>query len=361
MATVAALNALADAVSTGPIAADARDRRAAMSLRVAMTTCCTRRAACTSPSADAEAVRDVSFTIAAGESVGLVGESGSGKTLTCRSVLGVLPPGVRGHRRLESTLGGDRADRAAAGAAGPRVRGTRLGAVFQDPASYLNPSLTVGRQLAEQLRRTRRLSRGRAARPAAIELLRAVGLRDPRRRVPAVPARAVRRHAAAGPDRDRGRRRTAAARRRRGDHRARRRRPGRDARPARRACAERTGWRCCWSATTSRSSPRSATGCRAVRRRDRRVRPDRGGASRTRGTRTPRRCCGSRRSATGSGATSTSSPGRRRRPGRRRPAAGSRRGARTRVDACRTGTIAVTDGGAMRPGVEQLELAGVAA
>jgi peptide/nickel transport system ATP-binding protein len=125
------------------------------------------------------AVHDVSFTLARGESVGLVGESGSGKSLTCRSVLGVLPTGC------ETSAG-----RAVLGGEAPveltaltrrqwdTVRGSRLGAVFQDPASYLNPSLTVGRQLAEQLRVKQGLSR-RAAHARAVELFTDVGLHRP--------------------------------------------------------------------------------------------------------------------------------------------------------------------------------------
>jgi peptide/nickel transport system ATP-binding protein len=124
-----------------------------------------------------EAVRDVSFTIDRGESVGLVGESGSGKTLTCRAVLGVLPPGVAvtgGGIHLGEDLDLTRLDRRGWDA----VRGNRLAAVFQDPASYLNPSLTVGRQLAEQLRLKRRLPRAQT-RAAAVDLLAAMGLRRP--------------------------------------------------------------------------------------------------------------------------------------------------------------------------------------
>lgn len=121
-----------------------------------------------------EAVRQVSFTVHRGESLGLVGESGSGKTLTCRAVLGVLPPGVAvTGGRVE--LGGT--DLTALDRKGwDRVRGNRIAAVFQDPASYLNPSLTVGRQLAEQLRRKRGLPRGET-RAAAVELLAAMGIR----------------------------------------------------------------------------------------------------------------------------------------------------------------------------------------
>jgi peptide/nickel transport system ATP-binding protein len=124
----------------------------------------------------AEAVRDVSFSIAAGETVGIVGESGSGKTLVCRSILGVLAPGVRvgaGSVTLDGDVLTELTPRG-----WQRVRGRALGAVFQDPASYLNPSLTIGRQLAEQLRNTRNVHR-RVVRAEAIDLLRAVGLRDP--------------------------------------------------------------------------------------------------------------------------------------------------------------------------------------
>ncbi|WP_082526287.1 ABC transporter ATP-binding protein [Kitasatospora sp. MBT63] len=123
-----------------------------------------------------EAVRDVSFTVRRGEALGLVGESGSGKTLTCRSVLGLPAPGVRvsaGRIDLGST------DLTAlTGRQWQQVRGSRLGAVFQDPGSYLNPALTVGRQLGEPLRLRLGISRAEARR-RAVDLFAAVGLRDP--------------------------------------------------------------------------------------------------------------------------------------------------------------------------------------
>ena len=98
----------------------------------------------------AAAVRSASFTVHRGEAVGLVGESGSGKTLTCRAVLGVLPSGctVTGG---QISLDGD--DLASFSTKEWRaLRGTRIGAIFQDPAAYLTPSIPVGRQLAEVLR-----------------------------------------------------------------------------------------------------------------------------------------------------------------------------------------------------------------
>jgi peptide/nickel transport system ATP-binding protein len=105
-----------------------------------------------------------------------VGESGSGKTLTCRAILGALATGsvlTAGSIALEgdSIVG-----------LSPRewrhLHGTKLAAVFQDPASYLNPSVSVGHQLAEVLRVKLGLSR-RDAHARAIELFRNVELKDP--------------------------------------------------------------------------------------------------------------------------------------------------------------------------------------
>lgn len=126
------------------------------------------------------AVQDVSFEIGRGESVGLVGESGSGKTLTCRAVLGLLPAtGQVDQGRIVLGSGAEAVELTGARrTTWNAVRGVRLGAVFQDPASYLNPSLTVGHQLAEQLRVKRGLSRADAHR-RTVELFTEVGLHDP--------------------------------------------------------------------------------------------------------------------------------------------------------------------------------------
>lgn len=125
------------------------------------------------------AVREVSFSIHRGEAVGLVGESGSGKTLTCRSVLGLLPEsGEIDAGRIVLGEGDASVDLTRAKRqVWDQVRGSRVGAVFQDPGSYLNPGITVGHQLVEQLRVRAGLSR-REASEKSINLFREVGLHN---------------------------------------------------------------------------------------------------------------------------------------------------------------------------------------
>ncbi|GHB57298.1 hypothetical protein GCM10010377_55440 [Streptomyces viridiviolaceus] len=123
-----------------------------------------------------EIVHGVSFDLPPGRTVGIVGESGSGKTLTCRATLGILPP----HFEVsDGTIEIDGTDISTlTPARWTELRGATISAVFQDPASYLNPSVRVGAQIAEVLRVKRGLKR-REARERAVELLRAVHLRDP--------------------------------------------------------------------------------------------------------------------------------------------------------------------------------------
>ncbi|WP_019063671.1 ABC transporter ATP-binding protein [Streptomyces prunicolor] len=123
-----------------------------------------------------EIVHGVNFTLTPGRSVGIVGESGSGKTLTCRATLGILPA------HFEVTGGSIEIDgqdiSGLSSAQWTALRGATISAVFQDPASYLNPSIRVGAQIAEVLKVKKGLKRGEARRQA-IDLLHAVHLRDP--------------------------------------------------------------------------------------------------------------------------------------------------------------------------------------
>lgn len=123
-----------------------------------------------------EVVHGVSFDLTPGKVVGIVGESGSGKTLTCRAALGILPAHFEVVGGAIEIGGTDIA--ALTPVRWTALRGATISAVFQDPASYLNPSLRIGRQVAEVVRVKKGLGR-RAARERVLGLLRAVHLRDP--------------------------------------------------------------------------------------------------------------------------------------------------------------------------------------
>ncbi|MFD8324220.1 ABC transporter ATP-binding protein [Streptomyces lydicus] len=126
------------------------------------------------------ALDGVDLTLAPGEALGVVGESGCGKTMTALSVLGLLPPGgrVTGGRILF-----DGADLAAAPERVLRgIRGNTVGMVFQDPLTSLNPTLTLGAQVAEPLLLHRKVSRAEAWAKAE-ETLRLVGLPRPAERL----------------------------------------------------------------------------------------------------------------------------------------------------------------------------------
>jgi peptide/nickel transport system ATP-binding protein len=131
------------------------------------------------------AVDQISFELARGHTLGLVGESGSGKSVTALSIMGLIPtpPG-----RIESgqiLLGAD--DLVRLGRRAMRsVRGRRVGMIFQEPMTSLNPVLTVGAQITEAVRAHRDVSRA-DARARAVELLARVGIPAPVERVDAYP------------------------------------------------------------------------------------------------------------------------------------------------------------------------------
>ncbi|MBP6898977.1 MAG: ABC transporter ATP-binding protein [Burkholderiaceae bacterium] len=130
------------------------------------------------------ALDDISFDIAPGEILGVVGESGAGKSLTGAAIIGLLePPGriAGGEIRLE----GQRIDNLPAEQM-RRLRGRRIGAIFQDPLTSLNPLFTVGQQIIETVQVHLGLDAA-AARQRAIRLLQDTGIPAAEQRVDHYP------------------------------------------------------------------------------------------------------------------------------------------------------------------------------
>lgn len=137
----------------------------------------------------AQILSGVSWSVERGQTLGIVGESGSGKSMSVLAATGLVPrpPAVIGGRALLTGTDGRQLDllemdnrRLEA------VRGRRIGFVFQDPSSSLNPLMTVERQIVETLRAHLDLTRDQARR-RSLELLEMVGIPDPQRRLKAYP------------------------------------------------------------------------------------------------------------------------------------------------------------------------------
>ena len=131
------------------------------------------------------AVRNVSFDVAPGETLGIVGESGSGKSVTCYSMMGLIPtpPGriESGSALLDGTDLLHCPEKALRS-----IRGKRISMIFQDPMTSLNPYLTIGEQVAEPLIIHEGAGR-KEARDRALEQLNLVGIPDAEQRMDAYP------------------------------------------------------------------------------------------------------------------------------------------------------------------------------
>jgi peptide/nickel transport system ATP-binding protein len=130
------------------------------------------------------AVNGVTFSIGPGETVGLVGESGCGKSMTGMSIMRLLPGG--GRIESGSIMLGDRDLTKLSEEEMRRVRGDEVAMVFQDPMQSLNPTMTIGNQIAETVLMHRDASK-REARDRALEVLDLVGMPRPAERVDAFP------------------------------------------------------------------------------------------------------------------------------------------------------------------------------
>ncbi len=133
---------------------------------------------------EVEAVRGISFDLAAGETLGIVGESGSGKSVTSYALMRILDAG--GRIKAGSAVFDGRDLAQAAERDMQRVRGREISMIFQNPRAALNPIRKVGHQLEDVLRRHGRATRSNA-RAKAIEALEAVRIRDARARYDAYP------------------------------------------------------------------------------------------------------------------------------------------------------------------------------
>ncbi len=129
------------------------------------------------------AVRDVSLSLGEGERLGIIGESGSGKTVTALAVMGLLPENAHASGsvtwRGQELLGRRERDLA-------RLRGNAMSMVFQEPMTALDPTMKVGRQVAEAYV-LHRAETTEPARDKVLQMLSAVGLDDPERIADAYP------------------------------------------------------------------------------------------------------------------------------------------------------------------------------
>jgi peptide/nickel transport system ATP-binding protein len=134
------------------------------------------------------AVRDLSFSIASGEVLGLVGESGSGKSLTSLAIMGLLPPSAttsgsiafengNGQPQNLTTLPPDQLR---------HLRGSRIAMIFQEPMTALNPVMRVGDQIAEAVLAHHDVSKAEAGR-RAVDGMREVAIPEPERRARSYP------------------------------------------------------------------------------------------------------------------------------------------------------------------------------
>ena len=132
-----------------------------------------------------KAVDGVSFTVAEGETLGIVGESGSGKSMTCLSIVRLVPRGAARIVGGQILLDGENL-LARSEEAMQRIRGRKVAMILQDPMSSLNPVFSVGMQVREPVAMYHRL-RGRALTERAVELLASVRIPSPGARLRAFP------------------------------------------------------------------------------------------------------------------------------------------------------------------------------
>ena len=134
---------------------------------------------------EVQAVRGVSFDLRRGETLAIVGESGSGKTVTAKSLLRLLPVANTRVMGGEAIFEGEDILKLSEQRM-QKIRGEKIAMVFQDPMTSLDPTMKIGRQITESLKKHLGLS-GQKARERAVELLTLVGIPNPEDRVKQYP------------------------------------------------------------------------------------------------------------------------------------------------------------------------------
>jgi oligopeptide transport system ATP-binding protein len=134
---------------------------------------------------EVQAVRGVSFDVRRGETLAIVGESGSGKTVTAKSLMRLLPEANTRIKAGEAIFEGQDLLKLSEKQM-QNVRGSKIAMVFQDPMTSLDPTMKIGKQIEESLKKHLGLS-GRRATERAVELLTLVGIPNPENRVKQYP------------------------------------------------------------------------------------------------------------------------------------------------------------------------------
>lgn len=135
--------------------------------------------------AEVQAVRDVSFTLKEQETLAIVGESGSGKSVTAQAIMNLIPQ-PPGHIKNGDILYNGENLLAKTNKQLNQIRGKEIGMIFQDPMSSLNPTLKIGRQIAETILKHEKVEKQKAYQRAE-ELLNLVGIPNPEKRIHQYP------------------------------------------------------------------------------------------------------------------------------------------------------------------------------
>ncbi|KPV61177.1 peptide ABC transporter ATP-binding protein, partial [Paenibacillus sp. A3] len=135
---------------------------------------------------EVQAVRGVSFDLKKGEVLAIVGESGCGKSVTAQTIMRLIPTPPSMIKSGSIKFDGKTEITTISNKAMEKIRGSEMGMIFQDPMTSLNPTMTIGKQIAEGLIKHQGLSASEA-RKRAVEILKMVGISNPEGRISQYP------------------------------------------------------------------------------------------------------------------------------------------------------------------------------